>query len=144
MDSTGVLRRSPRTITMYHMSNHSHDISEGACRVEVIDTAAVESALAALPSTGVRKAVVDIHDALADETRLRILLALDQAELCVCDLARICDISSSGVSHQLRLLRDRDLVAFRRDGKRAVYRLADTHVSAMLAVAIEHAEEHAR
>lgn len=99
---------------------------------------------AALPSAAVRKAVVDIHDALADESRLRILLALSEQELCVCDLASICGISSSGVSHQLRLLRDRDLVAFRRDGKRAVYRLADSHVSSILAIAIEHAEERVR
>ena len=126
------------------MSNRSHEGNAGTCRVEIVDTAAVEAVVASLPSPEVRKAVVDIHDALADETRLRILLALAQAELCVCDLARICDISASGVSHQLRLLRDRDLVTFRRDGKRAVYRLTDEHVSAMLAVAIEHAEEHAR
>jgi len=126
------------------MSNRSHEGNTGTCRVEIVDAEAVEAALASLPSPEVRKAVVDIHDALADETRLRILLALAQGELCVCDLVRICDISASGVSHQLRLLRDRDLVAFRRDGKRAVYRLADEHVSAMLAVAIEHAEEHSR
>jgi len=126
------------------MSNRSHEGNTGTCRVEIVDAAAVEAALASLPAPEVRKAVVDIHDALADETRLRILLVLAQSELCVCDLARICDISASGVSHQLRLLRDRDLVAFRRDGKRAVYRLADEHVSAMLAVAIEHAEEHSR
>jgi len=126
------------------MSNRSHDIAGEVCGVEVVDAAAVEFALDSLPSAGVRKAVVDIHDALADETRLRILLALAQADLCVCDLAQICGISSSGVSHQLRLLRDRDLVTFRRDGKRAVYSLADDHVSAMLALAIEHAEEHAR
>jgi len=126
------------------MSNRSHEGNTGTCRVEIVDAEAVEAALASLPSPEVRKAVVDIHDALADETRLRILLALTQGELCVCDLVRICDISASGVSHQLRLLRDRDLVAFRRDGKRAVYRLADEHVSAMLAVAIEHAEEHSR
>jgi len=126
------------------MSNRSHEGNTGTCRVEIVDAEAVEAALASLPSPEVRKAVVDIHDALADETRLRILLALTQGELCVCDLVRICDISASGVSHQLRLLRDRDLVAFRRDGKRAVYRLADEHVSEMLAVAIEHAEEHSR
>lgn len=130
---------------MQHMSNRSHETIEAAtCRVEIVDTVAVEHAIDAMPSDAVRKAVVDIHDALADETRLRILLALSQGELCVCDLARICDISSSGVSHQLRLLRDRDLVAYRRDGKRAVYRLADEHVSSMLALAIEHAEERAR
>lgn len=97
-----------------------------------------------IPAATVRKSVADIHDALADETRLKILMSLVGRELCVCDLARVCGISSSGVSHQLRLLRDRDLVAYARDGKRVVYRLADDHVAAMLAISIEHAEERAR
>lgn len=126
------------------MSNHSHENADTECRVDLIDRAAVDRVLAALPTPAVRKAVVDIHDALADETRLRILLALSASELCVCDLASICGISSSGVSHQLRMLRDRDLVAYRREGKRAVYRLSDGHVSSMLTIAIEHAEERAR
>jgi len=126
------------------MSNHSHDSVDTECRIDLVDRDAVAMAVAALPAPAVRKAVVDIHDALADETRLRILLALSASELCVCDLASICGISSSGVSHQLRMLRDRDLVAYRRDGKRAVYRLSDSHVSSMLSIAIEHAEERAR
>jgi ArsR family transcriptional regulator len=82
-----------------------------------------------------------IFSALADPTRLRILDALSGAELCVCDLAEVSGISQSGVSHQLRLLRDRGLVAFRREGNRAVYRLADEHVRVLLAVGLEHADE---
>lgn len=119
-------------------------MTEGLCDIDVVDERTVQQVVACLPSPAVRKAVADIHDALADETRLRILLALAQAELCVCDLAEICAISSSGVSHQLRLLRDRDLVSYRREGKRAVYRLTDEHVAKMLALAIEHAEERVR
>ncbi len=128
------------------MSIRSHETLAAACDcvVDIVDASAVEAALAGFPSDAVRKAVVDIHDALADETRLRILLALSERELCVCDLARICGISSSGVSHQLRLLRDRDLVLYRREGKRAVYRLADAHVATMLTISIEHARESAR
>ncbi|MDO8987380.1 MAG: metalloregulator ArsR/SmtB family transcription factor [Coriobacteriia bacterium] len=126
------------------MSKRSHVVGGEACEVEIVDDLAVQRALSEMPAPSVRKAVVDIHDALADETRLRILLALSGSELCVCDLASICGITSSGVSHQLRLLRDRDLVAHRRDGKRAVYSLSDDHVRVMLSIAIEHAKERAR
>ncbi len=129
--------------TMQRMSKRSHD-EQTQCSATIVDEAAVSDALAKIPSPVVRKSVADIHDALADETRLKILMSLSGRELCVCDLARICGISSSGVSHQLRLLRDRDLVSYVRDGKRVVYRLADDHVAAMLAISIEHAEERTR
>ena len=111
------------------------------CLAQVIDTAALERVrrAAASPASVARTAA--IFSALSDPTRLRILDALGIEELCVCDLAEVCEISQSGVSHQLRLLRDRGLVAYRRDGNRAVYRLADDHVLALLAQAMEHADE---
>ena len=82
-----------------------------------------------------------IFSALADPTRLRIIEALAREQLCVCDLASLAGVSQSGVSHQLRILRDRGLVAYRREGNRAVYRLADDHVRDLLAIGIEHAGE---
>lgn len=66
---------------------------------------------------------------------------MQAGSLCVCDLAAVTGVSSSGVSHQLRLLRDRDLVTSARDGKRAVYRLADAHVASLLAEGLDHAHE---
>jgi DNA-binding transcriptional ArsR family regulator len=78
---------------------------------------------------------------LADPTRFRILDSLAHEDLCVCDLAELAGVSQSGVSHQLRLLRDRGLVTFRRDGQRAVYRLADEHVRDLIAIGVEHATE---
>lgn len=88
--------------------------------------------------------VTVIFSALSDPTRFRMLDALSRADLCVCDLASIAGISQSGVSHQLRLLRDRGLVTYRREGQRAVYRLADDHVRTLLKVGLEHAEEDLR
>ena len=85
-----------------------------------------------------------IFSALSDPTRFRILDALSHEELCVCDLAQIAGISQSGVSHQLRVLRDRGLVTSRRDGQRAVYRLADEHVRTLIGVGLEHADEDRR
>ncbi|MDP2401047.1 MAG: metalloregulator ArsR/SmtB family transcription factor, partial [Actinomycetota bacterium] len=62
-------------------------------------------------------------------------------ELCVCDIAAVCGVSQSAISHQLRLLRDRNLVTFARDGRRAIYRIADDHVRTVLTTGLEHAEE---
>ncbi len=121
------------------MNRYSDD--DALCDIRLTDSEAVRRALVSVPDARERKAVVDILDAIADDTRLRILCALFDEELCVCDIAAICGVSQSGVSHQLRLMRDRNLVAFRRDGKRAVYRLADSHVRTIVATALEHARE---
>lgn len=83
----------------------------------------------------------ELFAALGDATRLTILAALAQQPLCVCDLASLTGVSQSAVSHQLRMLRERRLVSFSRDGKRAVYRLADRHVATLLEQAREHADE---
>lgn len=83
-----------------------------------------------------------IFSALSDPTRLRILHALAHADdLCVTDLAERAGLSISAVSHQLRLLRDRDLVHARRDGRMVYYSLADDHVSTLMHNGIEHANE---
>jgi ArsR family transcriptional regulator len=113
----------------------------GACDVDTVDAAAVARVSAGLPSAALIKALVDIQDAIADPTRARILLALALEELCVCDIAAVCGVSQSAISHQLRLLRDRNLVTFSRDGRRAVYRIADDHVRTVLSTGLEHAEE---
>ena len=81
---------------------------------------------------------------LGDATRTRILHALSVDELCVSDLAALLDISPSAASHQLRLLRDRRLVAVRREGKRTYYRLEDEHIRTLVDMGISHAAEDAR
>jgi DNA-binding transcriptional ArsR family regulator len=112
-----------------------------SCSVNVVDAAAVARVRDRLADdTRIARAVA-IFSALSDPTRVKILDALATEELCVCDLAEVCGISQSGMSHQLRLVRDRGLVAYRRDGNRAVYRLADEHVRVLLAVGHEHADE---
>ena len=79
-------------------------------------------------------------DGLAN-TRIKILYALFESELCVGDLAQLLDVSQSAVSHQLRLLKASKLVKFRRDGKTVFYSLDDDHVRSMIALGMEHVEE---
>jgi len=109
--------------------------------VTVVDATAVSRVRDALGPDSSLKACSDIFSAMSDPTRLRILSALACEELCVCDVAALTGVSQSAVSHQLRILRQLDLVTFERRGRRAVYRLADDHVRSLLDIGKAHADE---
>lgn len=83
---------------------------------------------------------VEIFAALADPTRFRILQALTRQELSVSELSDIAEVSHSAASHQMRILRDRDLVRSRRDGQRILYSLSDDHVTVLIEQGFAHAE----
>ena len=83
----------------------------------------------------------DFFKLFGDNTRVKILLALDSGELCVCDISSTLDMSMSAVSHQLRMLRDAHLVTSRRDGRQIFYSLCDDHVKTVLETALEHVNE---
>ena len=85
--------------------------------------------------------MAEIFKVLSDPSRLKIVVALQEVELCVGDIAELTGFSQSSVSHHLQVLRYLNLVRFKRKGKLALYSLADTHVSALLAVARDHARE---
>ncbi|AWR88135.1 ArsR/SmtB family transcription factor [Meiothermus taiwanensis] len=112
-----------------------------ACEERGIHPEALEKARRAMPD-GVQMARASrLLKAVSDPTRLRILAALAATELCVCDLAALTGTSESAVSHQLRLLRGERLVAFRKEGRMAYYRLMDHHVTDLIRSALEHAQE---
>ena len=113
----------------------------GECEARIVDAAAVSRVVGSLPSEQAQERLAGVFGALGDQTRARILLALAREEMCVCDLAEVAGVSESAVSHQLHLLRDLRLVAWTRDGKRAVYRLADDHVRDLLGIGLAHANE---
>jgi ArsR family transcriptional regulator, lead/cadmium/zinc/bismuth-responsive transcriptional repressor len=105
-----------------------------------IDAEAVEAArTAALPEAHLLL-LVETFQALADATRARILYALTQRPMCVRDLAILVGVSESGVSHQLRLLRDRRLVKPRREGNIIYYVADDHHVAALFKEADYHVD----
>jgi len=81
------------------------------------------------------------YKVLGDPNRLKIVMALRNVEMCVCDLAAFTGLSESAVSHQLRRLKDLALVKSRRDGQIIYYALDDEHVSALLEVGLEHVRE---
>jgi len=88
-------------------------------------------------------ALADTFKVLGDLTRVRLLDALAQAELCVCDLAALVGLSESAVSHQLRLLRGMRVVRARREGRLVFYALDDEHVIALFGQGLRHIQEDA-
>lgn len=85
--------------------------------------------------------LAELFKVFGDTTRIKILYALLESELCVGDIAQILGLSQSAVSHQLRILKDSKLVKFRRNGKIIYYSLDDDHVRNMISMGMEHVEE---
>jgi DNA-binding transcriptional ArsR family regulator len=75
---------------------------------------------------------------LGDETRVRILFALSQQELCVQEIAERLQMTQSAVSHQLRRLRDRNLVRYRKKGKMVYYTFDDVHIGSLFRQGLDH------
>lgn len=108
------------------------------CDDRVVHMDAVRAARTRLPKQAWLAGMADLFATLGDPTRLRILAALSEGELCVCDLAAAIGQSDSAVSHHLRLLRELALVRSRRDGRLVYYALNDTHVDALYRQAVAH------
>ncbi len=85
--------------------------------------------------------VAELFKVFGDSTRTRILAALFRHELCVCDICKIVNMTKSAVSHQLRVLKNFNLVKFRKQGKEVFYSLADDHVVMIYQKALEHVLE---
>ena len=95
----------------------------------------------AMPDDEVLYELADLFRVFGDSTRIKILYALHDQELCVQDIAAAVALSQSAVSHQLRVLKDSKLVRFRREGKTVYYALDDDHVRTILSLGMEHIEE---
>ncbi len=85
--------------------------------------------------------LAELFKVFGDSTRIRILFVLFEAEVCVCDLAAVLNMTQSAISHQLRILKQNKLVKSRREGKSIFYSLADEHVRTIIAQGREHIEE---
>lgn len=85
--------------------------------------------------------LAELFKVFGDSTRIRILFVLFEAEVCVCDLAAVLNMTQSAISHQLRILKQSRLVKNRREGKSIFYSLADDHVRSIIAQGREHIEE---
>ncbi len=111
------------------------------CEVNHIDESKVQEVQEAIRPLSTIQRLGEFFRIMGDATRLKIILSLSKEELCVCDLAAIIGVSSSAVSHQLRILRGARLVHYRREGKIVYYSLADYHVEHLLKDALNHLKE---
>ena len=98
----------------------------------------IETVKKLLPADEVLYDLAELFKIFGDSTRIKLLYALYESELCVCDLADVLGLTQSAVSHQLRLLKSSKLVKFRREGKTVFYSLADDHVVRILSQGMEH------
>ena len=85
--------------------------------------------------------LAELFKVFGDSTRIRILFALFENEICVCDLAELLNMTQSAISHQLRILKNARLVKSRREGKQVFYFLADDHVRTIINQGLDHIEE---
>ena len=82
--------------------------------------------------------IAEFFKILGDTTRVKILFALDQNEMCVCDIANVLGMSKSSISHQLGTLRRSGIVKCRRSGKEVYYTLDDDHIVKLFEIGLEH------
>ncbi len=119
------------------MTENNFDV----CQTHNIHADKIEEARNNMPTQEVLREVSELFKVLSDCTRIRIVQALANAELCVCDLTEVLYMNSSAVSHQLRILRAAGLVSFRREGKNVFYSLQDKYVEELISIALQQAAQ---
>ncbi len=111
------------------------------CEESMVHQDVVEQVRGLLPKDEILYDLAELFKIFGDSTRVKILYALLESELCVCDIAKLMEVTQSAVSHQLRVLKSSKLVKFRREGKTVYYALADEHVIRILSQGMEHIQE---
>ena len=91
-----------------------------------------------MPADELLQDLGDLFKIFGDTTRCKILFALFESEMCVCAIAELLGMTQSAISHQLRILKDADLVGKRREGKTIYYFLSDDHVRTIIAQGFDH------
>ena len=112
--------------------------NEFSCDCNVIHQEAVDEVLQKMPSENIFNNLADLFKLIGDTTRCRILFALDQKEMCVCDLANVLNMTKSSISHQLAVLRRTGVVRCRKNGKEVYYTLDDEHIVKLFEIGLEH------
>ena len=102
---------------------------------------AVDHARDIMPNPNAIDITAEMFKLFGDSTRVAILCALSRHSLCVCELARVLNMSSSAISHQLRLLKQTGLVRSHREGKNVIYSIAERHIEEIFCLALKYSEE---
>ena len=111
------------------------------CSCTTIHKDVVDSVRSNMPSEEDLYDVAELFKVFGDTTRIKIICALFEAEMCVCDIAQLLNMTQSAISHQLRVLKQARLVKYRRDGKVVYYSLDDEHVKYIFNQGLSHIKE---
>jgi len=123
-------------------ANDKHEsIKDAVCDCLCVQHEVIDKYANQLITLDRANSLAELFKTLGDPTRIRIMDALAKSELCVCDLAELLGLSQSATSHQLRVLRNDDLVKYRREGKMVYYSMHDAHVSELYRQGLEHIDE---
>jgi len=114
------------------------ELQAETCSVRQVDIEKVRQGRALLLSDDLYTQTAEIFRALGDTSRAKIVFSLLQQELCVCDIAAVCDISESATSQHLRVLKSLRIVKLRRSGRMSYYSIEDDHVRVLLGVCLNH------
>jgi len=121
--------------------DNNEKLDDGVCDILCVHHELIDKYANQLITLDRANSLSELFKTLGDPTRIRIMDALTKAECCVCDLAELLGLSQSATSHQLRVLRNSDLVKYRRDGKMVYYSMHDAHVSELYRQGLEHIDE---
>ena len=114
--------------------------NEFICDCNIIHENIVKDTLSKMPEDDLFNKLAEFFKILGDTTRAKILFALDQNEMCVCDIANVLGMSKSSISHQLGTIRRMNIVKCRKQGKEVYYTIDDDHVQKLFELGIEHIE----
>src|SRR5690606_15728365 len=114
------------------------ELAPEACSVRQVDLEKVQQGRDMLLGDDVYSRMAALFRALGDPSRAKIVFSLLQQELCVCDLAAVCDLSESATSQHLRVLKSLHIVKLRRSGRMSYYSIEDDHVRVLLGVSLNH------
>lgn len=114
---------------------------EERCYCTVIHQEVVDATRAKMPGEETLYDLAELFKVFGDTTRIKILCALFESEMCVCDIAALLNMSQSAISHQLRVLKQARLVKYRKDGKVVYYSLDDDHIKQIFDQGLLHIDE---
>ncbi len=111
------------------------------CQEVCVHEEVVNSVTEEMPEDEILYDLAELFKIFGDTTRIKILYVLFESDMCVCDIAQLLNMGQSAISHQLRVLKQAQLVKFRREGKQVIYSLADDHVRTIINNGMEHIME---
>ena len=111
------------------------------CNCNIIHNDVVDKVKSQLPQEEILYDLAEFFKVFGDSTRIKIICALFESEMCVCDLAALLNVSQSAISHQLRTLKGARLVRYRREGKVIYYSLDDEHIKHIFDEGLKHISE---